>query len=73
MDSNLNSPTELKLVDLDYPFSQKAIATMPAQPRDSARMMVVRRASDEIVHARVCDLPRWLQAGDQLVLNETKV
>lgn len=73
MDSNLNSPTDLKLIDLDYPFSQKAIATMPAQPRDSARMMVVRRDSDEIVHARVCDLPQWLQAGDQLVLNETKV
>ena len=46
---------------------------MPAQPRDSARMMVVRRDSQEIVHAHVRDLPRWLQAGDQLVLNETKV
>ena len=71
--SSTTAPADLKLVDLDYPFSQKCIATMPAQPRDSARMMVVRRDSQEIVHAHVRDLPRWLQAGDQLVLNETKV
>ncbi|MSR33583.1 MAG: tRNA preQ1(34) S-adenosylmethionine ribosyltransferase-isomerase QueA [Phycisphaerales bacterium] len=71
--SNTTPQSDLKLVDLDYPFSENCIATIPAQPRDSARMMVVRRNSQDIVHARVSDLPRWLQAGDQVVLNETKV
>ena len=64
---------DLRLEDLEYPFSQDLIATMPAEPRDSARLMVVRRDSEEIIHARVSDLPQWLCQGDQLVLNETQV
>ena len=64
---------DLRLEDLEYPFSQHLIATTPAEPRDSARLMVVRRDSEEIIHARVSDLPQWLRQGDQLVLNETQV
>ncbi|MCE9620244.1 MAG: tRNA preQ1(34) S-adenosylmethionine ribosyltransferase-isomerase QueA [Planctomycetes bacterium] len=65
--------TDLRLADLDYPLSEHSIATTPAQPRDHARMMVVDRANDEVIHAQVKDLPKWLHPNDQLVLNETKV
>ncbi|MBM4111391.1 MAG: tRNA preQ1(34) S-adenosylmethionine ribosyltransferase-isomerase QueA [Phycisphaerae bacterium] len=59
--------------ELDYSLDPACVATVPAEPRDSARMMVVRRSNAEIVHARVSDLPQWMVAGDLLVANHTKV
>jgi S-adenosylmethionine:tRNA ribosyltransferase-isomerase len=64
---------ELRAEDLDYPLDESRIATEPAEPRDAARMLVLDRATGEVTHAQVRDLPRWLRAGDQLVLNETRV
>ena len=58
---------------LDYPFDERCIATEPAHPRDAARLMVVDRARGTVDHARVRDLPRWLGAGDALVVNRSSV
>ncbi len=58
------------LFDFDLPAA--SIALRPASPRDSARMLVVQGGGvlrDQIVS----DLPRWLEPGDQLVVNDTKV
>jgi S-adenosylmethionine:tRNA ribosyltransferase-isomerase len=63
----------LRTDELDYPLDPACVATVPAEPRDSARMMVVRRSGGEVVHGRVSDLPEWLVAGDLLVANHTKV
>ncbi|MEY2711849.1 MAG: hypothetical protein RLZZ217_778 [Planctomycetota bacterium] len=63
----------LRTDELDYALDPACVATVPAEPRDSARMMVVRRGGGDIVHARVRDLPQWLVAGDLLVANHTKV
>ncbi|MBM4051995.1 MAG: tRNA preQ1(34) S-adenosylmethionine ribosyltransferase-isomerase QueA [Planctomycetes bacterium] len=63
----------LRTDELDYPLDPACVATVPAEPRDSARMMIVRRSGAEVVHARVSDLPKWLAAGDLLVANHTKV
>jgi len=58
------------LFDFELPAGQ--IALRPASPRDSARMLVVR--PDGVLHDRiVADLPLWLEPGDQLVVNDTKV
>jgi S-adenosylmethionine:tRNA ribosyltransferase-isomerase len=58
------------LFDFDLPASH--IALRPASPRDSARMLVVE--PDGILRDRgVGDLPQWLEPGDQLVVNDTKV
>ncbi|HEU0082735.1 MAG TPA: S-adenosylmethionine:tRNA ribosyltransferase-isomerase, partial [Bradyrhizobium sp.] len=58
------------LFDFDLPASR--IALRPASPRDAARMLVVRPG--EALHDQgVADLPQWLQPGDQLVVNDTKV
>jgi S-adenosylmethionine:tRNA ribosyltransferase-isomerase len=62
----------LRTSDLDYDLPESAIATTPAEPRDSARLMVVLPGGD-VRHARVRDLRHYLNAGDLLVLNTTRV
>lgn len=57
--------------DLDYPLDPRLIATEPATPRDSARLMVVH--PDRVEHRRVRDLPEYLRAGDLMVVNATRV
>jgi len=49
------------------------IAQEPAEPRDSSRLLVIERPTGERRDARFADLPRWLRAGDLLVVNESRV
>ena len=49
------------------------IATSPAHPRDSARLLLIRRATNEITDLTVRDLPSLLSPTDLLVLNNSKV
>jgi S-adenosylmethionine:tRNA ribosyltransferase-isomerase len=56
----------------DFELPEELIALRPASPRDSARMLVVH-ADGSLAHARVRDLPSFLEHGDALVLNDTKV
>ncbi|TVQ51189.1 MAG: tRNA preQ1(34) S-adenosylmethionine ribosyltransferase-isomerase QueA [Phycisphaerales bacterium] len=58
---------------LDYTLPERLIATRPAQPRDAARLLVVRRSTDELTHATVRDLPAFLRAEDRLIFNTTRV
>jgi len=58
---------------LDYELPEDLIAQSPVEPRDASRLMVVDAASGEISHHVFRDLPRFLESGDALVLNETKV
>jgi len=58
------------LFDFELPAS--SIALRPANPRDSARMLVVQPGV-ALRDQTVADLPQLLQAGDQLVVNDTKV
>src|SRR5215213_6467963 len=56
----------------DFELPATSIALRPASPRDAARMLVV--PSDSALRDQnVADLPQWLQPGDQLVVNDTKV
>jgi S-adenosylmethionine:tRNA ribosyltransferase-isomerase len=58
------------LFDFDLPAEN--IALRPASPRDSSRMLVVQ--GDGVLRdATIADLPKWLEAGDVLVVNDTKV
>jgi len=58
------------LFDFELPAS--CIALRPASPRDSARMLVVQPGA--VLRDRiVADLPLWLEPGDQLVVNDTRV
>lgn len=58
------------LFDFDLP--PESIALRPVEPRESARLLVVR-PGESLEDATVRDLPDLLRAGDQLVVNDTKV
>jgi S-adenosylmethionine:tRNA ribosyltransferase-isomerase len=62
-----------ELDQYDYRLPRNLIAQHPLPRRSDARLMVVRRASGEIEHRHVRDLPEILRPGDCLVLNDTKV
>ncbi len=57
----------------DYELPKHLIAQSPLPNRADARLMVVDRATGEIEHRHVRDLPELLKPGDALVLNNTKV
>ncbi|MGP6085647.1 tRNA preQ1(34) S-adenosylmethionine ribosyltransferase-isomerase QueA [Antarctobacter jejuensis] len=61
----------MKLSDFDFDLPDRLIATRPARPRTSARLLVAE--GDALTDAHVFDLPQWLRAGDRLILNDTKV
>ncbi|WP_417676525.1 tRNA preQ1(34) S-adenosylmethionine ribosyltransferase-isomerase QueA [Pseudodonghicola sp.] len=61
----------MKLSDFDFHLPEALIATRPAHPRSSARLLVAEGTA--ITDAHVYDLPDWLRPGDRLVLNDTKV
>ncbi|MBT8152508.1 tRNA preQ1(34) S-adenosylmethionine ribosyltransferase-isomerase QueA [Epibacterium ulvae] len=61
----------MKLSDFDFDLPETLIATRPAHPRSSARLLV---AEGDVTHDQhVGDLLHWLNPGDRLVLNDTKV
>jgi S-adenosylmethionine:tRNA ribosyltransferase-isomerase len=61
----------MKLSDFDFDLPEDLIATRPARPRTSARLLVAE--GDTIRDLRVSDLPRVFRPGDRLVLNNTRV
>lgn len=61
----------MKLSDFDFDLPDTLIATRPAVPRTSARLLVAQGA--QITDAVVSDLCDFLRPGDRLVLNDTKV
>jgi len=56
----------------DFELPPERIALVPASPRDSARLLVVGQ-DGALQDARVCDLPAFLEPGDALVVNDTRV
>ncbi|PIT90231.1 MAG: tRNA preQ1(34) S-adenosylmethionine ribosyltransferase-isomerase QueA, partial [Candidatus Komeilibacteria bacterium CG10_big_fil_rev_8_21_14_0_10_41_13] len=63
----------MKLKDFDYHLPKELIAHKPADKRDRSRLMVVDRQSGKLEHKHFFDLPDYLQPGDVLVVNKTKV
>jgi S-adenosylmethionine:tRNA ribosyltransferase-isomerase len=61
----------LRTEDFDYDLPERLIAQAPARPRDSARLLVVRK--DGLADRGVLDLPDLLEPGDVLVVNDTSV
>jgi S-adenosylmethionine:tRNA ribosyltransferase-isomerase len=61
----------MKTADFDFDLPDDHIALRPAEPRDSARLLVVRDGGleDRIIR----DLPDFLRPGDALVFNDTRV
>jgi S-adenosylmethionine:tRNA ribosyltransferase-isomerase len=63
----------MRVADFAFDLPPELIAQDPPVERGTSRLLVLDRASGAVTHAHVCDLLRWLRAGDVLVLNDTKV
>lgn len=66
-------PVRYKKSDFYYDLPEELIAQTPAEPRDSSRLLVYRRDTDEVEHRIFRDICDYLHAGDVLVINNTKV
>jgi S-adenosylmethionine:tRNA ribosyltransferase-isomerase len=63
----------MKTSDFDYNLPESSIAQTPAELRDSSRLLVLHRDTDELEHRIFSDISEYLRAGDLLVLNQTRV
>ena len=63
----------MKLSDFMYDLPEERIAQTPAEPRDHSRLMVLHRDTGAIEHRHFYDIADYLNPGDCLVINETKV
>lgn len=59
--------------DFYFDLPEELIAQTPAEPRDSARMLCLGKTTGEIHHTLFSSLPKLLNPGDLLVLNNSKV
>jgi hypothetical protein len=62
----------MDLSQFQFDLPERLIALRPAEPQDSARLLVVH-GDGRLEDAGVRDLPRYLNAGDVLVFNDTRV
>jgi S-adenosylmethionine:tRNA ribosyltransferase-isomerase len=61
----------MKTADFDFDLPEDRIALRPAEPRDSARLLVVK--DGDLADHVISDLPDFLRPGDALVFNDTRV
>lgn len=59
--------------DFDYNLPEERIAQTPAEPRDSCRLLVLHREDGRIEHKRFTDIVEYLDPGDLVVVNQTRV
>ena len=63
----------MKTSDFWYDLPEQLIAQTPIEPRDHSRLMAVNRADGQVAHRHFYDILDYLNPGDALVINETKV
>ena len=63
----------MKLSDFDYTLPPDRIAQTPVEPRDSSRLLVLDRSSGTLSHSIFSDISTFLNPGDLLVVNQTRV
>lgn len=63
----------MKTSDFFYELPQELIAQTPAEPRDSSRLMILNKKDGSIKHKIFRDLIDYLNPGDCLILNDTRV
>ena len=63
----------MKLSDINYQLPESLIADFPPSIRGTSRMVIINRKNDIIIDKNYYDISDFLQSGDVLVLNDTKV
>ncbi len=64
---------KMKLSQFNFNLPEELIAEYPSENRDEARLMVVDRATGKIEHKQFKDIIDYIDEGDVLVMNNTKV
>lgn len=73
MIKNTLPQTELSPADFYYNLPEEAIAQTPLEPRDSSKLMILSRKTDTLTHKTFRDIIDYLNPGDVLVINDTRV
>ncbi|MBP3231552.1 MAG: tRNA preQ1(34) S-adenosylmethionine ribosyltransferase-isomerase QueA [Anaerovibrio sp.] len=63
----------MKLTDFDYDLPEELIAQIPVEPRNASRLMVLDPVTESIEHRHFYDLKEYLEPGDTLIFNDTRV
>ncbi len=63
----------MKTSDFYYDLPQEQIAQTPIEPRDHSRLMVLSRKDDSIEHKHFYDIIDYLNEGDTLIVNDSRV
>jgi len=63
----------MKTTDFDYSLPVERIAQTPVEPRHSSKLLVLDRAKTELEHRTFWQISDYLNAGDLLVINQTRV
>ena len=63
----------MKLEDFDYDLPEELIAQTPLKDRSSSKLLVLNKDTGEITHHHFKDIIHYLEEGDALVINDTKV
>ena len=63
----------MRTADFFYNLPEELIAQTPAEPRDSSRLLVYHRSTQEVEHRVFRDITDYLKEGDVLVVNRTRV
>ncbi|MBQ7352668.1 MAG: tRNA preQ1(34) S-adenosylmethionine ribosyltransferase-isomerase QueA [Clostridia bacterium] len=72
MIKNELTKTDLRTSDFDYALPNELIAQTPLEPRDSSRLMVLKK-DGEIEHKHFYDILDYLEPSDTLVINDSRV
>ena len=63
----------MRTADFDYHLPPELIAQTPIEPRDSSRLLVLNRASGQLEHRQFLDVTEYVQPGDVMVFNQSRV
>jgi S-adenosylmethionine:tRNA ribosyltransferase-isomerase len=63
----------MRVAEFDYELPSELIAQQPAESREGSRLMLIRRKDESVRHYRFADIVEFLEAGDLLLINDTKV
>ncbi len=63
----------MKTADFDFQLPEELIAQTPLERRDASRLLTLDKNTGAVAHHHFYDLPRFLRAGDCMVLNDSRV
>ncbi len=63
----------MKTADFDFRLPEELIAQTPLERRDASRLLTLDKNTGAVAHHHFYDLPRFLRAGDCMVLNDSRV